>query len=211
MSRIVFGTERGLGCCSDFSKSWIFYARYLGMQVREVSTLNHTTVEFFDREVGGWVWLDPLNRAQIVDAANRPLSLYQIRDRSLFTALRVMPLMDERPGFDVEGYAGYDTAETAVLMWRMGTNFLEIEQQDSRLREWGLTKAARPAILLTAGIQPRWLVLTTLSLSAYLRALQAFIIGSVGMLVILHLGMLVSLALRSVRAWRRRRASTAAA
>lgn len=211
MGRIVFDTERGLGCCSDFSKSWIFYARYLGMQVREVNTLNHTTVEFYDHQAGRWIWLDPLNRLQITDAANRPLSQYEIRENSLFTALRVMPLMGERPGFDAEDYEGYDTAQAAVLMWRMGTNFLEIERHDRRLREWGLPKAARQAILLTIGVQPRWLILTTLSLTAYLRALQAFIIGSVCMLVLLHAGLAASLARRGVWAWRRRRAHPATA
>jgi len=211
MGRIVFDTERGLGCCSDFSKSWIFYARYLGMQVREVNTLNHTTVEFYDHQAGRWIWLDPLNRLQITDAANRPLSQYEIRDNSLFTALRVMPLMGERPGFDAEDYAGYDTAQAAVLMWRMGTNFLEIERHDRRLREWGLPKAARQAILLTIGVQPRWLILTTLSLTAYLRALQAFIIGSFGMLVLLHAGLVAGLALRGVQSWRRRRSDPATA
>ncbi len=205
MGRIVFDTERGLGCCSDFSKSWIFYARFLGMQVREVNTLNHTTVEFYDHQVGRWVWLDPLNRLQITNAANQPLSQYQIRDNSLFTALRVMPLMGERPGFDAEDYEGYDTAQAAVLMWRMGTNFLEIERHDRRLREWGLPKAARQVILLTVGVQPRWVILTTLSLAAYLRALQAFIIGSFGMLLLVHAGLVVY----GAQAWRQRRAAKA--
>lgn len=211
MGRIVFDTERGLGCCSDFSKSWIFYARYLGMRVREVNTLNHTTVEFFDHQAGQWVWLDPLNRLQIANAANRPLSQFQIRDNSLFNALQVVPLMGDRPGFDAEAYEGYATAQAAVLMWRMGTNFLEIERHDRRLREWGLPKAARQAVLLTVGVQPPWLIFTTLSLAAYLQALQAFIIGSLGVLVVLHTVLTAGLAWRGLCAWRSRRATATTA
>lgn len=209
MGRFVFDTERGLGCCSDFSKSWIFYARYLSMQVREVNTLIHTTVEFYDHQNGRWVWLDPLNRLQITDAANRPLSQYQIRENSLLTALRVKPLMGKRPGFDAEDYEGYDTAQAAVLMWRLGTNFLEIDKHDRRLREWGLPKAARQAILLTLGMQPRWRIMTTPSLAAYLRALQAFILASAGLLAVLHATLAACMALRGVRVWGHRRPTPA--
>lgn len=200
----VFDTQRGLGCCSDFSKSWIFYARYLGMDVREVNTLNHTTVEFFDRQLGRWVWLDPLNRVQIGDASGRPLSQFEIRDSDVFTALRVLPLTAApRPGFDARSYEGYATAQAAVLMWRLGTNFLEIERHDAQLRRWGLSKSARQAILLSLGVQPRWLILTTLSLAAYLRALQIFVLASAALLAGLHLGTLVAWAWQLAR--RRRR------
>lgn len=200
MGRIVFDTQRGLGCCSDFSKSWIFYARYLGMNVREVNTLNHTTVEFFDRQLGRWVWLDPLNRVQIGNADGRPLSQFEIRDSDVFTALRVLPLTaSPRPGFDARSYEGYDTAQAAVLMWRLGTNFLEIERHDAQLRRWGLPKSARQAILLSLGVQPHWLILTTLSLAAYLRALQTFIWSGAVLLAGLHLGTLLAWAWQLVR------------
>lgn len=192
IGRIVFDTQRGIGCCSDFSKSWIFYARYLGMQVREVNTMNHTTVEFFDRQARRWVWLDPLNRVQIGNDSGRPLSQYEIRDSDLFTALRVLPLSEQRPGFDAHSYEGYDTAQAAVLMWRLGTNFLEIERHDAQLRRWGLPKAARQAILLATGVQPHWLILTTLSLAAYLRALQWFMLASAALLASLHLALLAT-------------------
>lgn len=208
IGRIVFDTQRGIGCCSDFSKSWIFYARYLGMQVREVNTLNHTTVEFFDRQAGRWVWLDPLNRVQIGDDSGRPLSQYEIRDSDVFTALRLLPLSEQRPGFDARNYEGYDTAQAAVLMWRMGTNFLEIERHDARLRRWGLPKTARQAILLATGVQPHWMILTTLSLAAYLRALQWFMLACAVILASLHLALLAGWAWRWGQRWHQQRRSS---
>lgn len=187
LGRIVFDTERGMGCCSDYSKSWMFYANYLGLAVREVNVLNHTTIEYYDRQTRHWHWLDPLWRLQIVDARGVPLSQYQIRSTSLFEALRAESLMsDPRPEFDANDYAGYAPPQLSVLMWRLGNNFLEIEHWDSRLRRWGLPKGLRQFVLLCVGVQPHWAMVGPASLAAYLKALQALVIAGIAMLTIAH-------------------------
>jgi len=50
---------------------------------------------------------------------------------------------------------------SAAISWRRGVNFLEVEAWGTRLRALGLPKSLRQGALLTTGVQPRWLVLTT--------------------------------------------------
>ena len=148
----VFDTRRGQGCCSDYSKSWLFYANYLGMTVREVSLFNHTTVEFFNRATGRWQWLDPFNRVEIVDAKDQPLSLLEIRNASRFEALKFKRLPSANQQFAVDSYAGYAPAQMSTMLWRRGTNFLEVEAWDRVLRAWGLSKSVRQMVTLMAGV-----------------------------------------------------------
>ena len=87
LGQTVFDTRCGKGCCSDYSKSFLFYANYPGLQAREVSLFNHTTVEYLNRATGQWQWLDPFNRVEIIDATGHALSLYKMRQTSAFEAL----------------------------------------------------------------------------------------------------------------------------
>ena len=50
LGETVFDTRRGNGCCSDYSKYFLFYAIYLGLPAREVSLFIHTTVEYLNRQ-----------------------------------------------------------------------------------------------------------------------------------------------------------------
>lgn len=199
LNKIVYDTERGVGCCSDYSKAWMFYAIYLGMTVREVNSLNHTTVEYFDRRSGRWHWIDPYNRVEIVDTQGNALSLYEMRSSTLFNRLDYKRVGKGDAKFDVENYEGYAPSQLSVLMWRTGTNFLEIDRWDSRLRKLGLPKSIRQAVLLTNGVQPHWMILTTNALAAKFRALQFFLYAS-----FVLLGLLNAVALGSL-VWRGRR------
>lgn len=182
LNKIVFDTERGMGCCSDYSKAWMFYAIYLGMNVREVNSLNHTTVEYQDRRTGRWHWIDPFNRVEIVQANSQVMSLFEIRSATLFDQLQYNRVAKGNAEFDVENYEGYAPSQLSVLMWRLGTNFLGIDRWDSRLRKLGLPKSIRQTILLVTGVQPHWMILTTNALAAKFRALQLFLYGSFGLL-----------------------------
>lgn len=199
LNKIVYDTERGIGCCSDYSKAWMFYAMYLGMNVREVNSINHTTVEYQDRKTGQWQWIDPYNRIEIVDANGQPLSLYDIRSENLFDKLNYKRVATGNGDFDVESYEGYAPSQLSVLMWRLGTNFLDIDRWDTRLRGLGLPKSIRQLILLSTGVQPHWLILTTNALAASLRALQLFLYVSfalLGLVNVLALWILISDRLR---------------
>jgi hypothetical protein len=186
LNKIVYDTERGMGCCSDYSKAWMFYAIYLGMNVREVNSLNHTTVEYFDRKTGQWHWIDPYNRIEIIGAQGQALSLQAIRAATLFDQLRYNRVAKGNADFDVENYEGYAPSQLSVLMWRLGTNFLDIDRWDSRLRKLGLPKSIRQTILLVTGVQPHWMILTTNALAAKFRALQLFLYGSFGLLAVVN-------------------------
>lgn len=182
LNKIVYDTERGMGCCSDYSKAWMFYAIYLGMNVREVNSLNHTTVEYQDRQTGRWHWVDPFNRVEIVQANGQVMSLFEIRSATLFNQLQYNRVAKGNAEFDVENYEGYAPSQLSVLMWRLGTNFLDIDRWDSRLRKLGLPKSIRQTIMLVTGVQPHWMILTTNALAAKFRALQLFLYGSFGLL-----------------------------
>ena len=186
LNKIVYDTERGMGCCSDYSKAWMFYAIYLGINVREVNSINHTTVEYLDRKTGQWHWIDPYNRIEIVGAHGQALSLYDIRAANLFDQLHYKRVSKGNENFDVVNYEGYAPSQLSVLTWRLGTNFVEIDRWDSRLRALGLPKSVRQLILLSTGVHPHWMILTTNALGAKLRALQLFLYVSFGLLALLN-------------------------
>ena len=186
LGKVVFDTTRGQGCCSDFSKAWMFYALYLGLQVREVNSLNHTTVEYFDRQARRWVWVDPFNRVEIVDDAGQPFSQYQLRVQTLFDRANFRRLPGSHEDFEPPAYNGYAPAQLAVLSWRKGVNFLQVEAWDARLRTWGLPKSMRQLVLLSLDIQPKWLVLTTDALALYLNALKVLAWGLLALLATLN-------------------------
>lgn len=176
LGRVVQDTARGLGCCSDFSKAWIFYARHLGLKARETYSMTHTTVEYFNRRSRHWHMVDPLNHLQIVDGQGQAQSQFNIRGQDLFTAFRVARQLPGDPGFDAVHYGGYAQAQYASVMWKKGINYLEIEHWDSRLRILNLPKPARQLILLTAGVHPGWVMLTTNTLAFYLRVLKTLLL-----------------------------------
>jgi hypothetical protein len=187
LGQTVFDTRRGKGCCSDYSKSFLFYANFLGLQAREVSLFNHTTVEYLNRANGRWQWLDPFNRVEITDAAGHALSSYQIRQTSAFVALTYKKLASAAGAFDADTYAGYAPAQMSTMLWRLGTNFLEIEAWDLKMRGWGFSKSVRQAIMLSAGVQPGWLMVTTNAGSFYYKTLRALLWAAGALWVLFNL------------------------
>ena len=196
LGQTVFDTRRGKGCCSDYSKSFLFYANYLGLQAREVSLFNHTTVEYLNRATGQWQWLDPFNRVEITDAAGRVLNLYHIRQRSAFEALTFKKLSLAAGAFDVSKYAGYAPAQMSTILWRRGTNFLEVEAWDRTMQGWGFSKSVRQAIMLSAGVQPHWLMVTTHADTFYYKTLRAMLWAAGGLWLLFNVFVLAWLVRR---------------
>lgn len=192
LGRVVFDVERGLGCCSDISKAWIFYAVYAGLKVREVSLFNHTTVEFFDRQLGQWIWLDPMNRVKFNSSAGAPLSQYKIRQGNFFEPRIVKKIGPEGKIFHTHTYIGYQPTQYSAVMWSKSINFLELEKWHARLSMLGMSKSARQFILLSTGIHPGWLMLATDPIASYLKALKfgilvfALFLGTVQIIVLVH-------------------------
>jgi hypothetical protein len=73
-------------------------------------------------------------------------------------------------------------------------NFLLVEAWDTRLRALGLPKSLRQGALLTTGIQPRWLVLTTNALAFYMTLLQGLFLAVLGFFVVLDAWLVVRVA-----------------
>jgi hypothetical protein len=189
LGKTVFDTRRGKGCCSDFSKSFLFYANYLGLQAREVSLFNHTTVEYLNRSNGRWQWLDPFYRVEIIDAAGHPLSLFQIRQTPTFEALTYRKIGTSLSSFDVVNYAGYAPAQMGTILWRRGTNFLEVDTWDRTMQGWGFSKSLRQTVMLAAGVQPHWLMVTTHSDTFYYKTLRAMLRGAACCWLVLNLAL----------------------
>ena len=137
-----------------------------------MNNLGHTTVEYWDAALRKWVWLDPFMRMEMTDANGLPLNQFEIRRMSL--------------------------VETAIS-WRRGVNFLEVEAWDTRLRALGLPKSLRQLALLTTGIQPRWLVLTTNALAFYMTLLQGLFLAVLGFFAVVDAWLLFRLAVWAAR------------
>ncbi len=194
LGKVVFDTDTGQGCCSDFSKAWLFYANHLGLPAREVNNLGHTTVEYWDAALRKWVWLDPFMRMEMTDANGLPLNQFEIRRMSLVETVRFVRLPGAQTGFEPRAYAGYHPSQYAAISWRRGVNFLEVEAWDTRLRALGLPKSLRQLALLTTGVQPRWLVLTTNALAFYMTLLQGLFLAVLGFFVVLDAWLVVRVA-----------------
>lgn len=175
LGHTVFDTRRGKGCCSDYSKAWLFYANHLGMTAREVSLFNHTTVEYWDRQTGQWQWLDPYNRTEILDVHGNVQSLVSVRNAPFNAALSIHKLPQSSATFDANSYRGYAKSQMGVMLWRRGSNFLEVEAWDRWLQAWGLPKNMRQMVTLVAGVQPRWLMLVTHADYFYYKQLRALL------------------------------------
>ena len=171
----VFETRQGKGCCSDYSKAWMFYANLLGLPAREVSLFNHTTVEYLERATGRWHWLDPFNHTEIVNALGQVLSLLEVRNARYGDGLRIEKNLGSPSAFDANGYVGYSRAQMGVVFFCFCANFLEVEAWDRRMHAWSLPKNIRQLVTLVAGVQPRWLMLTTHADYFYYKLLRSLI------------------------------------
>jgi hypothetical protein len=171
LGKVVFDVEKGIGCCSDYTKAWMFYALYFGIQVREVNSLNHTTVEFYDSNLKKWIWLDPFNRAQF-SMNNVLLNQYEARKATLFDKVTIINLNKEKLDVVLENYEGYNTSQLSLLLWRKGNNFIEVENWDAKLRDIKIPKPLRQLFVLTTGVSPGWIMLANDALASYLRILK---------------------------------------
>ena len=65
ISQKIKNVSNGIGCCSDFNQSFMLYASYVVLKVREVSNINHTAAEYFDPYSNEWKWIDTSYKMQI--------------------------------------------------------------------------------------------------------------------------------------------------
>jgi hypothetical protein len=202
LGKIVFDTDRGIGCCSDFSKAWLFYANFLGLRAREVTNLGHTTVEYWDDVLKKWIWMDPYMRLEMTDANGIPLNQFEIRQMPLAQSVRYVRLPGSHIDLIPERLEAYHPSQFAAISWRKGVNFLQVEAWDSRLRALGIPKSIRQLILLTTGIQPRWLILTNTSLAFYMTLFKSLALVITSIFIVINLWFIFRLAQLARSRWR---------
>lgn len=184
---LVQGVERGEGCCSDYSKAFLVYGSRLGIKVREVYVLSHSTVEYFNPEQRRWIWFDPYFSTQVTDKNGGLLSLYQIRMASRFQELRLLDhptSVMSIPAF--EGFRGYDTRHYDVVLYKKSNNFFELEALHRRLQWLRPPKSVLQLGSYLLDIQPGYLMLTTEGMAVYMNTLRNLLWGMAQLWVIIN-------------------------
>jgi hypothetical protein len=149
----VAGAARRYGCCSEYTAAFLVYAGALGLPARRVENQIHTTAEYFDRNAGNWVWVDPMYRAQATDGTGRLLSHFEIRERILeHKAVRITEMLD--PPMAPDTYqALYGEAQYAIGYWYPQTDLMAIENFDARLRTFHIPLPIRQLVALCFGVR----------------------------------------------------------
>jgi hypothetical protein len=150
----------GDGCCSDFNDAFVLRATYVGLKVREVNNMGHTTAEYFDPHESRWKWIDTSFRTQYADTSGRLLNAYQIRSSSLSRPLRSIDLSPfDNSRFSSANYSGYLAISNSIMYWTRGINLIDQENFEKPFRRLGLSKEMVQSIGLALGMRPGYLVL----------------------------------------------------
>lgn len=159
----IDSVRQGIGCCSDYNEAFLLRAQAIGLQVREVHNLGHTTAEYFEPQRQRWHWLDTSNRVQVANEEGQLLSAYQIRTRFPWRPLRLiyLPPFSRDPKANVDQFEGYLNSSNSILYWSKGQNILQIEAFEAPLRRIGLPKELVQLSSLGLGVRPGWLVLAS--------------------------------------------------
>jgi hypothetical protein len=143
------------GCCSDYVVAFQVYAAALGLPTRRVENETHTSVEYFDRQIGHWIWLDAMYRAQAIDRAGHLLSHFEIRDDLLrHQAVHFIELFDA-PMRSNTYQQLYDAKHYTMAYWYPPTDLLTIEQADARLRAFNIPRPIRQFFALLTGVRAK--------------------------------------------------------
>lgn len=154
--------DNGHGCCSDHSQ--VFLAMCLVNRIfpREVHHKSHTFAEYFDPNFGKWIWVDSQYCLMATDDTGNFLGLNEIYNY----------LREKKPVkwvfFGNENHAFYhkvisseitnyfNPEEFEVLTMTLGNNVFGQDYYNKKLAF--LPKELRQALLLTMGIQPKYLM-----------------------------------------------------
>ncbi len=156
----IGSVRNGVGCCSDYNEAFLLRAQAVGLQVREVHNLGHTTAEYLDPIRQRWAWIDTSSRVQI---SNQDGLLLNAFERSTRFPWRQLTFVDLPPftihqGQNLQFSPAYQANTNGVLYWTRGVNLLEQERFEEPLRKFGLPREVIQAVSLTLGVRPGWIV-----------------------------------------------------
>jgi hypothetical protein len=154
--------DNGHGCCSDHSQ--VFLAMCLVNRIfpREVHHKSHTFVEYFDPNEGKWVWVDSQYCLMATDESGNFMGLndiyhYMQQRKSVnwvFFGNENHAFYHKAISSEITNY--FNPEEFEVLTMTLGNNVFAQDYYNKKMSF--LPKEIRQALLLTVGIQPRYLM-----------------------------------------------------
>ena len=159
ISQKIKNVSNGIGCCSDFNQSFMLYAGYVGLKVREVSNINHTAAEYFDPYSNEWKWIDTSYRMQISNDDGQILSAFKIYKKDVGEALHVINTF---PIFKEKKRVPYNRiADKGEISYTLYDDIIEKEKLKNRLVKIGVPELIANFIQLNSQnlFRPKYLVL----------------------------------------------------
>jgi hypothetical protein len=181
----------GVGCCSDYNEAFLLRAHAVGLQVREVHNLGHTTAEYFNPANQRWIWIDTSNRVQLSNEDGELLSSWLGSNRFPWRRLTLvdLPPFAQNKRQIGRSFAGYLVASNAVLSWSRGLNFQQQENLEAPMRQLGLPREVVQTVSLTLGVRPGWIVVAPGEVAFRFRLSAWLLRGSLLLFVMLNMMM----------------------
>ena len=140
-----------VGCCSDFSESFLAHSLLAGLKVREVYDGQHITAEYFDNETQNWKWIDPQYKQQII-LNGKILSTYEIYRSSFVEDHQLFDPIDKKY------YSPYlSIANRNMVGYVLGNNIFEVDKFEQKLDQIYLPKSFVQLISHSLSIRPSYL------------------------------------------------------
>ena len=153
--------KSGQGCCSDHSEVFIALATINGIETREVHNSRHTFNEYYNEELGKWIWVDPQYAIMARDQHGELLSLSQIRQMYFFEKKVLYDFFGNQyhefstsSPYEHEYYDNSD--DFSFMMLTLGNNVFEYDLLTEQYSF--LPKIVRQSIFMVIGLQPSYLI-----------------------------------------------------
>ena len=140
-----------IGCCSDFSESFLAYSLLAGLKVREVYYGGHITAEYYDIETQSWKWIDPQYKQQI-ELNGEILSAYKIYKSSIAEDLKLLDPLNKNYNSPY-----LKISDRNMVGYVLGNNIFQIDEFEQRLNVFLLPKPFIQIISHNLGVRPSYL------------------------------------------------------
>lgn len=126
-SRISY-VENNIGCCSDFSETFLVLAGYSNIKAREVHDGGHTTAEYFDPQSNKWKWIDTQYKQQIIKKGVI-LSANEIIESQFIDNLELFDPIDKNY---ISKYLSISNKN--MIGYTLGNNILEVDKFEEKMK-----------------------------------------------------------------------------
>ena len=143
--------RNNIGCCSDFSETFLVFAGYLNIKAREVHDGSHTTAEYYDPLSNKWKWIDTQYKQQIIHEGII-LSANEIVESQLIDKLELLDPIDKNY---ISNYLNISNKN--LTGYTLGNNIIEVEEFEKKIRFIFTQKSLHHFISHILGIRPNYL------------------------------------------------------